>query len=194
MPRTKTNLSPAEHAVLGLIRERPTYGYELKSQLGGARGLGRVCPVEPAMVYAILRSLAGFELIDGEWDDSSRRKAIYTITAEGARAFDRWLRQPAERMRDVRSDFLIKLFFALREDRALARDLLRAQIAAVRGYEEEVTSQQDVPASTVEEFDAIVLESKASAARITLEWLEQCLDRLAEPSRVPSRGSRATRR
>ena len=93
MPKTKTFFTPAEYAVLGLVREKPAYGYELQRQLSGKQGLGRVCPVEPAMVYAILKSLSGFELIDGVWDNSAYPpKAVYTATDAGETAFKRWLR------------------------------------------------------------------------------------------------------
>src|SRR3954453_8157463 len=50
MPRAKNFLTPAEFAVLGLLRRKPAYGYELQRSLGGSTGLGLVCPVEPAMV------------------------------------------------------------------------------------------------------------------------------------------------
>jgi DNA-binding PadR family transcriptional regulator len=184
MPRSKTYLTPAEYAVLGLVREKPAYGYELQRQLSGRRGLGRVCPVEPAMVYAILKSLSGFELIDGVWDNSAYPpKAVYTATDQGDLAFQRWLRSPVGRMREVRLDFLVKLYFALRDDRDLARDLLQAQIAVTEDYESEIEREQNELEREPPDFDAIVLESKASAARITREWLERCLESLA------SRGS-----
>ncbi len=174
MPRTKTYLTPAEYAVLGLLRQRPTYGYELQRQLSGGRGLARVCPVEPAMVYAILKSLSGFELIDGEWDSSVYPpKAVYAATPEGDAEFQRWLRRPVARMREVRRDFLVKLYFALEEDAALARELIEAQLEACDLYAAEIGRElaQFEPAS----FDAITLGSKASAARLTREWLEESL-------------------
>ena len=121
MPRTKSYLTPAEYAVLGLLRERPAYGYELQRRLQGGRGLARVCPVEAAMVYAILKSLSGLELIDGQWDRSEYPpKAVYAVTPEGDAMFQRWLRRPVGRLREVRFDFLVKLYFALEEDDALA--------------------------------------------------------------------------
>ena len=117
MPKTKTFLTPAEYAVLGLVREKPAYGYELQRHLSGKRGLGRVCPVEPAMVYAILKSLSGLELIDGVWDNSAYPpKAVYTTTDQGQATFERWLHSPVGRMREVRLDFLVKLYFAMKED------------------------------------------------------------------------------
>ena len=173
MPRTKTYLTASEYAVLGLVRQRPTYGYELKQQLTGGQGLARVCPVEPAMIYAILKSLSGLELIDGEWDRSAYPpRAIYAATAEGDAEFQRWLRRPVGRMRDVRLDFLVKLYFAMEEDPELAGELVTDQIASCRRYEAEI--ERELAEVEAGSFDAIALTSKASAARITQEWLTQC--------------------
>ena len=178
MPRTKTYLTPAEYAVLGLLRQKPAYGYELQRQLSADNGLARVCRVEPAMVYAVLKSLSGLEFIDGEWDRSDYPpKAVYALTEAGEVEFERWLRLPVGRMRQVRYDFLIKLYFAMAEDKALARELVEAQIDVCRAYADEV--EQELGAAEASLFDAIVLQSKASAARLTLEWLEQCKRTLA---------------
>ena len=173
MPRTKTYLTPAEYAVLGLLRERPAYGYELQKQLSGGKGLARVCPVEPAMVYAILKSLSGLELIDGEWDSSSYPpRAVYAATAEGDAAFLRWLHQPVGRMREVRYDFMVKLYFAMQEDTPPALDLVTEQIEACADYERDV--QKELEEADGGSFDAMALQSKATAARLTAEWLRGC--------------------
>lgn len=187
MPRVKTYLTPAEYAVLGLLRERPAYGYELQKQLGGGTGLARVCPVEPAMVYAILKSLSGLELIDGEWDNSSYPpRAVYAATAEGDATFLRWLRQPVARMREVRHDFMVKLYFALQEDEAAALDLVAQQIDACREYGREVEGH--LLQAEEGSFDAIALQSKATAARSTVEWLRGCQRTLRE--RIRRTGAR----
>ena len=173
MPRTKTYLTASEYAVLGLLRQRPAYGYELQRRLSGGRGLARVCPVEPAMVYAILKSLSGLELIDGEWDRSAYPpRAVYAATAEGDAEFQRWLRRPVARMREVRLDFLVKLYFALEEDTDLAAELVSDQINACGSYG--VAIDRELAEYAPDSFDAIALTSKASAARITGEWLMQC--------------------
>jgi PadR family transcriptional regulator AphA len=180
MPKTKTYLTPAEYAVLGLLRQKPAYGYELQRLLTGRRGLGRVCPVEPAMVYAILKSLSGLELIDGEWDSSAYPpKAVYRTTGKGDAEFERWLRRPVGRMREVRLDFLIKLYFSLKEEPDFARDLIAAQIETCREYAAELEAERHEADTAPPDFDAIVLESKLTAVRITLEWLERCLGSLS---------------
>ena len=178
MPKVKTFLTPAEYAVLGMVRRKPTYGYVLKQQFQGKHGLARVCPIEPAMVYAILKSLSGLELVDGEWDNSTYPpKAIYTATEAGDAEFQRWLLKPVARMRDIRFDFLIKLHFLLQEEPAQALDLITTQLDICRDYEADIAGEQAEVAEG--SFDALVLESKASAARITREWLEGALGRMS---------------
>jgi DNA-binding PadR family transcriptional regulator len=181
MARTKTFLTPAEYGILGLLREKPAYGYELQRHFSGRRGLGRVCPVEPGMVYANLKSLSGLELIDGSWDNSTYPpKAVYTATEAGEAAFRRWLLAPVARMREVRLDFLVKLYFALKEDRELAGQLIEAQIATTHEYAEEIGQEQRELEDDPTGFEAIVLQSKASAARITIDWLEKAQGSLTE--------------
>ncbi len=177
MPRSKTALTPSEYAVLGLVRRRPTYGYDLQRQFAADRGIGRACPIEPAMVYAILKSLAGLELIDGQWDNSQYPpKAVYSATLEGDAAFERWLRHPVGRMREVRFDFLIKLFFALNQDPGLAGDLIEAQLDVCDAYALDV--EAGLSAAERGSFDEIVLQSKLTAVLGTKEWLALCRQRL----------------
>ncbi len=126
------------------------------------------------MVYAILKSLSGLELIDGEWDRTEYPpKAIYATTAEGEAEFLRWLQRPVSRMREVRNDFLAKLYFALDEQPALARSLIAAQIEVCDAYFVDITREAQGLEST--SFDAIVLASKASAALSTRGWLDRSL-------------------
>ncbi len=192
MPKTKTYLTPAEYAVLGLLGRRPAHGYELQRQLSGRHGLGLVCPVEPAMVYAILKSLSGLELIDGEWDNSTYPpKAIYATTDTGDAEFQRWLVRPVGRMREVRLDFMVKLYFLMEGDEGdltadigRARQLIAQQIDVCEDYAREL--EMEIEAVDAGSFDALALGSKLSAARLTGAWLTDCL-RSMEGSRKVKR-------
>jgi hypothetical protein len=73
----------------------------------------------------------------------------------------------------VRLDFLVKLYFAMDEDRALADELLTSQIESCEHNADAIEKEREASETTT--FDRIVLESKASAARITREWLEKTL-------------------
>lgn len=178
--RRKTGLTASEYAVLGLLADAPDYGYRLQQQFSGETGLGLVCPVEPAALYAVLKSLSGLELIHGEWDRTQYPpKAVYAISSEGSLKFERWLISPVGRIREVRSEFLVKLYFAMKRDIAVARELLEAQKAVCDQYAHTV-ERHGVDGGS---FEAIVRGSKLTAARITREWLTEAIDqlRVADP-------------
>jgi PadR family transcriptional regulator AphA len=185
MPKTKTSFTPAEYAVLGLLRGRPAHGYELQRLLTGRRGLGLVCPVEPAMVYAILKSLSGLELINGEWDGTTYPpKAIYSVTDAGDAEFQRWITRPVGRMREIRLDFMVKLYFLMEgpdADLYRARGLIEDQLETCETYSHEIEGElESVQEGT---FDAIALGSKLSAARLTRAWLADCLSSISDDRR-----------
>ena len=129
------------------------------------------------MVYATLKSLSGLELIDGEWDRSAYPpRAIYVATPEGDAAFERWLRQPVGRMREVRHEFMVKLYFAMKSDPDLAEQLVSEQIEACAAYGAEL--EREIVEFEPGSFDAIALTSKITAAHLTGQWLAQCRDQM----------------
>jgi PadR family transcriptional regulator AphA len=101
---------------------------------------------------------------------------VYSATDLGEIAFQRWLRSPVARMREVRLDFMAKLYFAMDEGRDLCRDLVDEQIEICHRYAAAVALELAVeePYS----FDAVALGSKLSAARLTEEWLRDYLGAL----------------
>jgi len=168
-------LTVSEYAVLGLLTDGPDYGYRLQQHFSGDKGLGLVCPVEPAALYAVLKSLSGLELIHGEWDRTQYPpKAVYAISSEGSLKFERWLISPVGRIREVRSEFLVKLYFAMKRDIAFARELLEAQKAVCDQYPQAVELEGAGRGS----FEGIVVASKLTAARITADWLTETIDQL----------------
>jgi DNA-binding PadR family transcriptional regulator len=92
--------STVNWAVLGLVIEKPSYGYELSQRF--ERRFGQVLRVGTSHIYAALNSLEKEGLIEpmpGEQGTGKRRqpKIHYRATAAGARAYRGWL---GERMRD----------------------------------------------------------------------------------------------
>ena len=51
------------------------------------------------------------------------------ITDEGRTELDRWLKEPVARTREIRLEFLVKLFLAIQLDRDLANRLVMEQQA-----------------------------------------------------------------
>jgi PadR family transcriptional regulator PadR len=79
-----------EAALLLLLAERPTHGYELLERLPTLLGEDRV---DVGNLYRVLRSLEDEGIVDSEWsaDLPGPAKRTYTLTAEGHALLDAWL-------------------------------------------------------------------------------------------------------
>ena len=96
--RGRRGLRFLEPALLSLLRERQTHGYELIAKLPALLGTDRV---DVGNVYRALRSLEERGLVTSEWRDDlpGPAKRSYAITADGRAAVARW----ADWLREART-------------------------------------------------------------------------------------------
>ena len=180
MPRKKSDLSTAEYAILGLIYQQPRHGYQLAQELTPNSGLGLVCPLRLSNVYFLLSNLErrGLIEVDHRSQDVYPPKTVFKATAAGRRAFQSWIWQPLIRLRQVRFDFLLKVYFLGERDSEDVLRLLDQQIEFCQGYLSQWTAltESAEPAS----FDRLAMQSKVAAAQGTLDWLIAYRQRLAQ--------------
>jgi PadR family transcriptional regulator PadR len=89
-----------EPAVLLLLAEGPSHGYEIADTLEGLLDEGRV---DFGNLYRLLRSLEDEGLISSSWSEAAPgpQKRVYELTDEGAALLDAWatsLRARGERI------------------------------------------------------------------------------------------------
>ena len=82
-------------ALLLLLRERKTHGYDLLERLPELTGEERI---DVGNLYRVLRALEEQGLVSSEWDESlpGPAKRTYELTDGGATALDRWATSLAE--------------------------------------------------------------------------------------------------
>jgi PadR family transcriptional regulator len=90
----------SEPALLLLLRERPTHGYELLEELPSFTGEART---DMGNLYRILRALEEDGLVTSHWEagEPGPAKRTYELTGEGRRLLDEWaaaLRRSRERI------------------------------------------------------------------------------------------------
>jgi poly-beta-hydroxybutyrate-responsive repressor len=90
----------SEPALLLLLLERPTHGYELLEQLPTLTGESRV---DMGNLYRVLRALEEDGLVTSRWEagEPGPAKRTYELTAEGKRLLEEWadaLRRSRERI------------------------------------------------------------------------------------------------
>jgi DNA-binding PadR family transcriptional regulator len=90
-------LSPLEHALLGLVRQNPASGYDLR-KIFSATPMGSFSD-SPGAIYPALRRLEARALIEGTLEDRSglRRRNVFRATAAGTAELKRWLARPSAR-------------------------------------------------------------------------------------------------
>jgi len=171
-------LKPIQYAILGLLREAPSHGYDLQRSFAEESDLGAVVHIEQASLYGTLKDLATRGLIAGEETREGARppRTRYSLTRAGHQAFEEWAGTPVERLRQVRLDFLLKVYFARQDGTERVRLLVDAQIAACHRYLSSLESRASALAP--ESFAYLFNESRSSAARATLEWLREYRRRL----------------
>lgn len=173
---------PAEHAILGLLAESASgaHGYDLARNFSGEEPLGAIVRLEPGMLYHHLKKLdrVGWVAATVEQQGLRPPKQVYRLTESGQAELQRWLTSPVERTREIRLEFLLKLFFAQRTNPAMMRDLIAHQretlqrnLASLAEQREAMSAKSDV--SEIDRaFTIKVLELRSSQTTSALEWLD----------------------
>lgn len=110
MSRSGRELTTTSYAILGLLAIRPWSTYELAKQM--RRNLHYFWPRAESNLYAEPK-----RLVSGGWAQAharpvgERRRTVYSITAQGRRSLEQWLRQPAAAPR-LEAEPLVKFAFA----------------------------------------------------------------------------------
>jgi DNA-binding PadR family transcriptional regulator len=172
---------PAEHAILGLLDsdEGSGHGYDLARNFADGQPLANVLRLEPGMLYHHLKKLQKNGWVDSSTEQQPTRPArqVYRITETGRAELHRWLAEPVRHTREIRLEFLVKLYFARRFDAALARDLVAGQLDACRQWEASLIEQiAGVESSEHLESDRAfmrtVLDLRIAQTRAAIAWLE----------------------
>ena len=187
----KAKLKPsAKLAVLGLVLERPSYGYELVARFDRAFGTQPwEWRVTPQAIYGALNDLERDGMIEpistdrGErWTDSAQRRQRqdYRATGGGARAMREWLTAPMP-SNPSREELLIRLHFGDASDETL-RDMLRRHAEVCL---EELERIAATPAAT--RVQRLVREDRRLAVQARLSWIDFARAELRGPDDQPVR-------
>lgn len=116
----------AEWVCLALVADGSSHGWAVGTELAPDGPIGRIWSLSRPLTYRALDGLAarGYLTRVGERAGRGGSRTVLAITAAGRRAVRRWLDQPVEHLRDVRTELLVKL--ALRDRASLDRDSLLA--------------------------------------------------------------------
>jgi DNA-binding PadR family transcriptional regulator len=122
---------PVEFAVLGFLLEEPRHGYALRSRIED--GLGPLWRIASSQLYKVLQRLEAQGWVRRAISPpvSGPPRSVYSATDVGAQAFHRWITEPVRAMRNVRVEFVAKLYFARLLELDSVSELIDRQLDAV---------------------------------------------------------------
>jgi PadR family transcriptional regulator, regulatory protein AphA len=165
-----------EYALLGFLHAGPLHGYEIHRRLADRAGLGRVWRLKQSHLYALLARLEAEGLIASRREPQATRptRRVFALTEAGRQALAEWVQSPVARGREVRLDFLAKLYCARAFGPVVVTQLVARQRAALEGWLAEVRGP--APAALAPEdalFARLVADFRAGQIEAMLAWLAQ---------------------
>lgn len=168
-----------KHAVLGLMIERPTYGYRIQAQ---AAELLTHLGVSGGATYKALDRLeeAGLIEVVEEQDGTSPRGArriLFRATPEGVEQFEQWISRPTAEPTS-RDELLAKLAVSRPQDR---KEILKAAEQQLETAWGQLAAMRKPSPTTIEQAldrpwgmtaDGLLHDLRARTLRARIDWLD----------------------
>jgi len=166
------------HALLGLLEDGPSHGYDLK-RFYDAR-FADVWPIKFGQVYATLARLErdGLVSLEGERPGQGPDRKLYAITDDGSRLFDSWVLEPEPAKPHIQSVLFMKVVLALLSGRP-ARAFLEMQRAQHQERMRELTRLK-MEGSVA---DALLADYALFHLEADLRWIDAAQARLKRLAR-----------
>ena len=174
--------------MLALLAEQPGHGWALARQMTRTGEIGAVWSLGRPLVYRALELLEQRGLVEAIGHEPGLRgpnRTIFRATALGRDELERWLAEPVDHVRDVRSTFLLKLILI---DRAGLdpEPLLEAQRASVVPAVEALEARLAASGRT----ERILVHFRLESTRAVVHFIDSLLE---ERRAEPGEGGRAAR-
>lgn len=173
-PRQKEPLT-YEHALLGFLIETPLHAYALHQQMIQTP-LGQVWHIKQSALYAMITRLhdEAYLTVSADEDDA-RGKRYLAITQRGHKIFAEWCRTPVAHPRDMRIEFLAKLYFTMRCYPTNATQLLALQhVTCAEWLLQLKTPDGDTP------YAQMVYAYRRGHIEASIRWVSECQQLVTE--------------
>jgi DNA-binding PadR family transcriptional regulator len=163
-----------ELAILGLLKERPMHGYELKKEL--SQKLGSFWQVSFGSLYPTLRRLAKREAVEILFNDdkTARRRKIYRITDSGEHEFHDLIEDRAHTAWEEDKFPLRLAFFRYLTPQVRIRLLERRQVYLREKLADLESSVKEAP-GRIDSYTLSLLQHGVDATRADLVWLDELI-------------------
>jgi PadR family transcriptional regulator, regulatory protein AphA len=170
---------PAHYAILGFLSDGPLHGYALRQYIDIS--LSSFWSIATSQIYSALHSIQanGLAEVELQTQHAKPSREVYMITDKGKREFNHWCENPVKHMRDMRVEFLAKLFFCLREARCDALSLIQKQKALLDRLLIRVSRRRDM-FNDNRDLDILATSFRTYQITASIEWLKDCEQKILQ--------------
>ncbi|ANY06967.1 PadR family transcriptional regulator [Pseudonocardia sp. HH130630-07] len=163
-------LGLAEWTVLAVAAERPVHGFAIAALTASDGELGRVWQIpRPVVCRAIGRLVDAGRITAGAVETGGGPpRTLYASTRAGRELVEDWLRSPVPHVRDLRSEFLLKLAITHRRGADPA-----PLVAAQRGVLEPIVAALREEQTGADAFDRTLVAWRRVSAEAALAFLDE---------------------
>ena len=160
----------SEYAILGALKDGSKHGYEILKFL--ETRLGSTWYVSTSQLYVLLKRLESRDWIKSSVEIQETRppKKIFSLTVKGNRAFEQWLFSPTIHVRDLRIEFLSKLFFIKELRMKDGEKLVESQTALLESLKDSLGKRRK---DKKEGFQRLVLDARIANIASWIDWMKR---------------------
>ena len=180
MPRLSAPFT-LEFILLGILDQHPLHGYDLYRQIKALNGIRLIWNLKQSMLYALLDKLEADGMLEARLLSGESRPARreYHLTQKGRLAFLAWRQTPVQHGREMRQDFLARLYFASQAGRQPALALIEQQKQVCLLWLDALRIKQQA-ADSLMAYDRFIYAFRICQIQAMLDWLESCARELAQ--------------
>jgi DNA-binding PadR family transcriptional regulator len=180
------SLNPTAYVILGMVRDEPRSGYEIKAMVDGTTRF--FWAASYGQIYPELKRLAeGGLVIGSDAPTGGRRRTVYEITADGEEELKAWLRRPPETY-EMREEGLLKLFFAAALEADEAVEILRSMRAHRLAANAQLRQMKPLAEERVGDvgdcYPLLVLEGGIEFTEWFADWCERVERRILDRAKA----------
>lgn len=181
---------PIQHAVLALLADEPSHGYQIRAAFEHAVG-PQWGGLNIGHLYQVLDRLARDGQVSSALVPQAHRpdRRVYELTSAGREELGRWLLEPADRTGGHRDELVLKLMAAARAGEPALLDVLarqrRHELVRLKALDQLAREHRASP------LVALLLDAAVLHTRADLELVDQAerragaLVRSADPAPQP---------
>jgi DNA-binding PadR family transcriptional regulator len=158
-------------ALLSFFIEKPNYGYEVYKYLSSETTLFKIWHLKRSQFYSFLERLFNEQYLSHEIEEGQQYpdRRIFSLTPMGLNILQEWMVTPVQHGREMRQDFLVKLFVLQSYYPNRIKELVQNQTLICQQWKHE---QEQQLINESDKFQKLLINYRKMQIQSMIDWLD----------------------